>query len=268
MICPSPVPVVVATGAESAPNVSIPPEYEVTEVVCLADVGGALDGKHFIIHDEAGSVGVCLALEPTAIAQTNTITTLSAEDSLAGASMPGLGFVISSGNDDVIGYWFHDGAFSENQPDWSANNVNMYRAVGLIAATTAADVAARLVTEMEIDGFVISEFVGNSFTATALVTGPLAASVEKGGALLSEAIGVDATEEPDGVNRVIMVEYDANLSADNVAVALQTAMEDAAEFGATRLGEAVTITSTKPGTRADASDVDTGFTVTTLVQGR
>ena len=65
----------------------------------------------------------------------------------------------------------------------------------------------------------------------------------------------------------IEVDISASDTAETVAAALANALNAQADFAADVQGEFVSVTNTTAGDAADAADVDTGFTITKLVEG-
>jgi hypothetical protein len=73
---------------------------------------------------------------------------------------------------------------------------------------------------------------------------------------------------PGGVDRTIAVTFTNNDSANTIASLLYTAMDADAQFEAFVDANTVLIDDIAPGARTDSVDVDTGFTITTSIQGR
>ncbi|MHA1661870.1 MAG: phage tail tube protein [Candidatus Thorarchaeota archaeon] len=77
-----------------------------------------------------------------------------------------------------------------------------------------------------------------------------------------------STNDPAPGGTAINVDITSGATASAVASAIQTAVDGEGDFSATVSDNVVTITNASTGAADDAADVDTGFTISTLTQGR
>jgi hypothetical protein len=131
----------------------------------------------------------------------------------------------------------------------------------------AADIANRF-------AFLMSMWFGNSVdcsvaggSVTVRATGATGAASSIQANFATIATGRNAAGAISGVSSTIVSLVGNSGPAADIADGIKNALNDAGHWSVSRLGSILTITDLATGSRTDASDNGTGFTIATLTQG-
>jgi hypothetical protein len=234
---------------------------EETQIVTVADVADSLHGTHFSMEDEDGSVGVYLDAGCPEIVEID-FTGLDASDFVAGSGNERIPLLADDegGNLYVANV---DGDAGTIDPTPGGGIVVVH--VDLAADDDATDIAAALA--LAYQG--LSASLGAVTTLTGSNDGDRIDLITTGNGMVVTVTqqGHAAASPPAGFDRTIRVPYITGNNAVAVATALRSALDADAKFSASRSMDTVTATDAAVGVRTDAADVDTGFAITTTVQG-
>ena len=135
-----------------------------------------------------------------------------------------------------------------------------YAPMEVQAGTTIVDVISKNseVTEVTTVADIASDSLGGTYFELDSPTTPYYVWID---------VDNGSTDPAPGGRTAIEVDISAGATADQVASAVQAAINALADFSASVATNVVTIINSDHGSSPDATDVDTGFTIATLIQG-
>lgn len=234
---------------------------EITSVQTLADASGSLHGKYFTIYDGVGPVGVYIDLG--ALPEIVEYTAVDGFDYYTGGGA-GVYIALNLSVSSRVAFWFNYENNASTEP--TVSGVSAYYPVSVDGGMTSSDVAAALVAVASSTGFTASS---SGSVATITSDDGDVTDFELGGvgSAVTTQQGRNTATAPGTTYRNIQVSAADNNTADQIATALASAVDADGSFSASASTNTVTITASPPGSRPDAADVDTGFTITVTQQG-
>lgn len=236
---------------------------ETTEVQTLADASGSLAGKYFDLEDRNGAVRVWLNT-------TAGVPEISQVVVNTAASINGKYFDLY---DDVgaVRVWIDEN--NTGTPPATPGGGRLLE-IDVSATPSVADITNAIQAALDADSkFSATDDDTDTVTITASAAGTRTDISEPDTAtyftVSVDQQGTASTTAPatPGGGRLVEATIALNATANAIATAISTAFASDAEITASAATDTVTLTNKHPGTRTDAADVDTGFTITTTQQG-
>lgn len=241
------------TGPSAGGGAAAQPE--IFTVATVADVAGSLHGDYFTCSKAGQTIAAYISAPVYA-----QFTLNPADGTTCITASDGLSFEVYYNLTQYLCVWINTG--TETTPTTGAAVVIE---VGVSPTDTVSQVSAAIGTAL-IPYFNVN--TGVSVALEAMVYGVVPGPA--GSEPFTTAVdreGVAEATPPGGFDRTINVTIARGQSADDVAYTLQTVLDADADWNASRVGNLVTVTAAANGTRPDAADVSTGFTITVTQQG-
>lgn len=246
-------------GGGGASAVSLP---EITQVVCVANYGGGLHNKYFLISDASGRVSV--TMDGGARSQVIGCDFSSSNGGLMSTFSEGKYFLIDAGFGSEC-YWFNTGA--ETEPAISAH---AFREIVISVLDGPAQMMSAFLAVATNAGFTFTGTSGdiNYLSTDVAAETTLPDSGTSGLAVSASITGRDAAADPGAAARNIMVgPIGDDWTATMIADAIKTVINTDGAWSADGVSGTIAITDAENGEREDAADSNTGFAISTTQQG-
>jgi len=241
-------------GAGSSGAGGAAAQPEIFTVATVADVAGSLHGDYFTCSKAGQTIAAYMS------APVYAQFTLNPSDGATCATTgDGLNFEVYYNLTQYLCVWVNTG--TESAP---STGTALVIEVGVSPTDTVSQVSDAIGTALT-PYFNVNTGVSVALETMVYGAVPGPSATEPFTAAVDLA-GIAEATPPGGFDRTIKVTIARNAIADNVAVALQSTLDADADWNAV-LTDVVTVTAAASGTRPDATDVSTGFTITVTQQG-
>lgn len=238
----------------------IPGTAEEFTVVAIADVSGSLQNKYFLFSSTTTDYYVWYDTTLPAVAEITGVQ-------IPSAPLTGQYFLLNSAFPQAYYVWYDvDGGGGDPMPGGTAIPVS------ILSADTPTDIATATAAAIALTGDFSASSLTNTVTITDLTAGAVndAIDFDTGFLIITTTQGVDPVVATDPIvagRTGVPIAYSLNDTANTIASLTQIEIDAISNVTATVLTDTVTVTNDINGNITDATDFNTGFTVSTTTQG-